>query len=805
MSTLQPTYRAIWRGSLRSMPRPDGTGGTDSHFYDFEIYRYSEPTTFARTLRFDAEEPAVIEWEECRAEDCIQGSRCTLKVESPTDRAFVDLFDYDTDTGPIQLRIKRDGAVWWRGVLDTTLYEEPYESLNGYITTLVFTDFGAFDRIDYDRTDSDGLLDSLERILARGIALSGLYTPEETEADRDLKAGRIPASWLTTYARIKTHGATESRALTLKEMCCASSNFIDEEGEPCTMREAAEALLKAAGLRLAQRAGALRISDLDSLAEDGAHGWLREIYWTGNRQNLTTGETYNNITLRFSPYILQDIPSEELELDGENHVIQERTWKSGGRITTSPSGPTHPDTLAHFDSFRMRTSAGCTRGLQNLQDPSVLYYEIEPLMGSARESRGVTIDPRLLRGMSSTGKPRTALMTVPFWLPPATDSEPAMLRISMDLMLDTRYNPFERGDMDEDANYDNSSADYEEQKKNTGWLFVPCRLVVRDGRGQIAAYYDNSACVTRLVRVKENFAGAALIDSGEWVVPETRPADAPLVGKCWLEWYPDTIDAETTAADGFATNRPAIGRFPGIGKIPQGLVTRRGSGMLVPYPPVSGTLELTVYADCMGYRPDCLTTADTWDGPRGGAPVVMSYPVGGATLEERHRWTDTNFQNRIKWFMMEPPVMELVDRRTGNAFTGNDISYEAVIMASAKEELTVDTTVGTLDRPTAAARGLWRDSEGNPVESLTRNNVTASPEKMLIGTLYSQYRRRRYTLSGEALTTPGVETAVTDAASPGRLFRIERERADLRRGVSEITAVELFQEVYVEKIKKSQE
>ena len=81
----------------------------------------------------------------------------------------------------------------------------------------------------------------------------------------------------------------------------------------------------------------------------------------------------------------------------------------------------------------------------------------------------------------------------------------------------------------------------------------------------------------------------------------------------------------------------------------------------------------------------------------------------------------------------------------------DDIEFTGWLNKNAHEELAIDTQYGTSETDCPTAKGFIRKaSDGSRVVSLKRAGVTAQPERLLIGSLYSQYASRRTTLSGEA-------------------------------------------------------
>ena len=107
------------------------------------------------SLEFPADEPLVIEWGNKSKEEVICSSVATLKILSPGDRTYEDL--YSIEVGRVRMDVYRDNALYWSGCIDTEFYEEPYETLNGYEVSLTFGDFGVLDRLKYDLADMQKL------------------------------------------------------------------------------------------------------------------------------------------------------------------------------------------------------------------------------------------------------------------------------------------------------------------------------------------------------------------------------------------------------------------------------------------------------------------------------------------------------------------------------------------------------------------------------------------------------------------------------------------------------------------------
>lgn len=260
------------------------------HWWRIEIYfkeDQEKASVTPKELTFPAEEPLVIDWEEMRPEDVFQGASATLRVESMTDREFINFYAYKA--GEIWLKVFKvqdprlaiDGVLYWQGSLDPELYEEPYERADGYTVSLTFSDFGYLDRLKYNMK---GLKD-LQTVLLQALELAG-FPPSA-----DLVVEKISMD-------IPETDDADVKRMTLADLSCASENWFDEEGEASTLREVIEQLFLPLSLHITQRNGKIYIFDFNEISESSPIA----VRWTSDSQTLSTDETFNNVKLTFSPY-----------------------------------------------------------------------------------------------------------------------------------------------------------------------------------------------------------------------------------------------------------------------------------------------------------------------------------------------------------------------------------------------------------------------------------------------------------------------------------------------------------------------
>ena len=112
----------------------------------YRIEIWGEGNNVAREISVDFDAPAMIEWAEVAKLDPVQGSALTLRLISESDREFVGL--YTVAEGAWRVDIYRNGDLYWRGSIDTELYEEPYSTASGYVVEVTASDLGPADRTD---------------------------------------------------------------------------------------------------------------------------------------------------------------------------------------------------------------------------------------------------------------------------------------------------------------------------------------------------------------------------------------------------------------------------------------------------------------------------------------------------------------------------------------------------------------------------------------------------------------------------------------------------------------------------------
>ena len=90
----------------------------------------------------------------------------------------------------------------------------------------------------------------------------------------------------------------------------------------------------------------------------------------------------------------------------------------------------------------------------------------------------------------------------------------------------------------------------------------------------------------------------------------------------------------------------------------------------------------------------------------------------------------------------------------------------------------------------------YRTSDGLQIRQMNRQGRTNLVEKLLIGTLYSQFASRHTKLSGTAFLMEGGLKLYRDAMQDGKKFLMLADVQDVDAGTSEMAVVELSPDEY---------
>lgn len=474
-------------------------------------------------LEFPADAPLVIEWQREDKEKVICGSNATLKIISPGDRTYEDL--YTIEVGRIRMDVYRDNVLYWSGAIDPEFYEEPYEQAQGYEVSLTFSDFGILDRIKYDLQG----IRTLREIVQYAITRAGI------------QYGGIDTSHVSTKF-------SDSNSIANGGLSVRSENFVDEDGEASTLYEVLEGILQPLAIRIVQRAGKVYLYDLNGLYNDGT---AKAIVWDGSSQEMGTDKVANNVVVSFSPYSSAELFSDELEYKGKYDI--EHTNLTSDAPTAAGYGqyysyyPDYSDehrqgynwdyNLIDFTIFINSEATGLKSIGSGCQ-----YFHILPVTGGVSETTGVAYAFRTGgHGGINTGWPKwkvhsgvphaslsgggEILTTNRVFLPKLDDvsAKKYKVRIAAEICLDARYNPFSGSTSGNDEGNSNTL------KVCSGFVFIPAKITLYDAEGNALYHYRN------LDAAQDATKGHLGYSRGKWV------SGADPGGDCWLEYTTPTI------------------------------------------------------------------------------------------------------------------------------------------------------------------------------------------------------------------------------------------------------------------------
>lgn len=732
----------------------------------------AQPYATVGQLTFEYKEPLVIDWKHKDKEEVICGSEATLRIESPDDRTYEDL--YTIEVGRIRMDVYRNNVLYWSGALDPEFYEEPYEKARNYTVTLTFSDFGILDRLKYNLIG----MQTLQSIITNALQRSAInYTSIDAE------------TYCTTYFEDGVNKATPA-ALSIR-----SENFYDEDAKPNTLKEAIEGILQPLALKMVQKAGTVYIYDLNGLYTTGQS---RALTWDGDSQTMGVDKVANNVTVSFSPYSSAELLAGTLEFIGTYDVEMVNLVADPGASYYSyypdysdehRQGSNWDYNLINFTIFLSAQG----KGLAYL-NPSCRYCHILPVVGGPSETDAIAwgfysgghgpIDeyhhwPKKILNTIGKASNTVVMKTNRVFLPKLTtdDAKKYYVRLSLEMLLDARYNPFTDGNND-----GNEPGNYDAFKIYTGWAFVPVGVTLYDAEGNALCHYVNSP-----------IANSAAVGHLGWAKGSWQEGAAAF-GDAFLEYYdPDDL-RENAGIQGWKGNRHCIGRpdnearrnstYCGQYSMPSIFDSFKSmaDGEYMPYPTQGGYLEITVYAGVNCY--------DYGEGTIMGIPIVNTQTTG--------RWDDKGLYGKARWLLYKAPKVELVKN---NLIFDNaeleDVDYTGYINKNAKEEISIDTICGTANKICPTAKGIYcRTSDMLQIQTLRRAGVTDHPEKLLIGTLYSQLADRHTTLSGEAVLDPGGLCKYTEQNQNGKYFMISEQQQDVIADTADVVITEFNPDEY---------
>lgn len=679
----------------------------------------------AKEVQLPADSPVVIEWPEVEKLEPVQGSRLELKLLSESDREFVDL--YTVKVGSVRCDVYRDGELYWSGTLVTEFYEEPYATKEGYEVSLTFSDFAPLERMKWQ---------------ARGVMTL-----------KDIIGKCVGASGIKYVIPIVQHISTQhsdSTVFRIDRLYLSCENFYDEDGEPMTIKEVLEGVLRPWGMSIVQKSGRVIVYDLHSLSGQETE----EVSWDSSDQMMGVDKTYNDVTVTFSPYAETTIIDGSLDDDAvlnTDVMVQYYTNYNrdieGFRITNGEGERTDlPLALSNgAEFFRIASdySGSDEVGVAWQYKGENGAYHDTYMVGSATQGFGkVMMNGKVYDGTGTDEKVAIMRSGKGFLVDVGTiDREKYRLRIDLSLLADVRYNPFEEAK----ANL-NEAGNWDRMQNWCNYAYIPVMLRLYDGAGSVLCHYENNAVME---------SGSYKQDGAGWVAGDGK------WGCMWLAYYDWSDRKSKSGLGGWQQNKQIIGHYSG--GLPDSW-KKRGDGEYIELPPMGGWLELTIGKGLHQFDNDDRKEHD--------------------------------IQSRMRWLLYKNPKIAVV-KKNGLALELEDLEEVAWIDSAAEDNMTIDTIIGTpgdSGRSVPSARGMIMNSSLKAYTKFSRGGVTARLERLLIGTVCSQYAGRHIMLTGTAKLVPKF-ALMSDASTSGK-FLIVQETQDLYEGTSELKMVEVSPDDY---------
>lgn len=794
-----------------------------------EVFR--EPMTV--DLAYDG--CAEVEWTEVDKVKPIQGSSLSLKLISPGDRTLTDL--YTVEPTSLFVTLMRNGKLWWIGSLDPEMYSEPYTSTGGYEVTVTASDFGVLDRMDFDGTGVISIQNIIDSCISRMYPL--VPKPMLAASFRSTKPSDLSALFVDSSNFYDEYGEPMSwhevleavlQPLGLRIMQRSGRIYlydINSLAEPLGQTMQAEEIWWS--------------SDDASLSVDDTYDKVTLTLSPYVPDALNTDIDENKVLADIVP---EGVCSEE-ETGFENFVPVYPFYIAHGEADKKWGGLTL-GSGAQF--FRMRGGKHNCAGVawefapdpdefkkamvEQALDWNYLRGKITPqvhAVSSAPMEQPCTLFPKrdfdgsinnFRNRKDGVAIPRLfdgdePMITLPRFYVPKNESEQAKwslreiltsdyytrrrstrIHISAEMLLDVAPCPFQTG----------RYSKWMRKRFNLDYAFVPCRLLLYDAQGNVTHHWQN-VWQLRTKRdpqslITENREDDVTEQTMGWETGEGEWGDM------WLAYYASSYNADEGSRRysfcwdsdeaKWVSNRPVrtndkLGAMVNDEKN-KGFMEYKGE--YIPLPPVAGWIELQIG---VGILPGFQVFEPLFgSGPFGNPSDIVTVDFNNA----ENFIAEYDVCNYLRWQLFKDiSIKEVVlgDEGTIDADKegADDIVYSAWLNRAAEDTLEIDTTVGTpgtLAAPTARCKIM--DKNGNAINQFTRGDVTDTLERLLIGTVYSQYAARHNVLSGECATRASGLPLYTDAAAPGEIYLGVSEVAELITGTSTVKIVQIEQDNY---------
>ena len=487
----------------------------DKTNWRIELHQHSEGVIYpGQEIRL-APEPLTISWGERTKLEPIESSSVTLNLFSDADRKFIDL--YQVKVGAVILLVYRNGQLYWSGTLDTELYEEPYQDRANYAVSMTFSDFAILER---KRFSGKGVI-SISDIVTQALGAS------------EMQYGELVKHISTYY---------NDAPITLGELYINSENFYDEEGEPLSLFAVLDGVLQPLALKIRQKNGRIFIYDLNALYSNFTP---QQVKWSSKTSTLSVDTIYNNANITFSPYA--------------DTVIYGSNIQYGAIKPTNTEGTLVPISSGYKAEDGFKVYLADTGDKSLTLSGGAKFVKIEPVHSGSQEA-AVAYSARVnkygsgdLTSIEGLDMPmdchpnkkthKTIITTSPKYIvSPEEYRKDYSLKITLDMLFDVRYNPFE------DPAGDNDEGNWDKLQNWSNIAYLGVKLYLTNEEGVITHHYDNS----------DAYGSEAFGGFGKWWTGKPNNHE-----ECYLCFYNIDDRKSKSGLGGWQKNKPIIGFYQG--------------------------------------------------------------------------------------------------------------------------------------------------------------------------------------------------------------------------------------------------
>ena len=399
-----------------------------------------------------------------------------VSLYSERDRIFEELAS--SNDREVYCRLRRNGVVVWRGMLDGEQWHEPYSYRDGYATDFVFSDFGVLGRTRLSDACGERTVYTIKGFVQKCLdaiypnnagkliihtkttthnLLASLHEPLQIAPSRLERV--IANGVLSRVSREEISRLPSDTQLVATGNLCDSiidlSHWHSDKDRPedeLDVQSILEDVLKALNLHLWQTTtGDYMLADNETLATDTQYSLLDA---RGEDATIETTETYNRLTLTVDTDLDTNLDEPDMtSIEGSDINLidlSDKVSKVTACTITHSARLSKPKALSdgtprcNYHAYRTKSGSISTNdsGVAVVCNPLTIPYDL---------GQGYEDFWRLTSGYPQVADFAPATTFTPIWteefhLPQIdlTTASDYFLALSLELLIDNGYNPYQR-------------------------------------------------------------------------------------------------------------------------------------------------------------------------------------------------------------------------------------------------------------------------------------------------------------------------------------------------------------------------